>query len=138
MAIELSRAERFHGCLLGLAVGDALGAPLRGMKSGHVRQVHGQIDDYVDAALAWEGKPHRWSLCGLYTSNTQRALAVADIVARDGRCDARMLADVFVEMADAHVEGSACGCHRRVSRDFQAALGPVCRWMIDSFSESKI
>lgn len=122
MVAELSRVERFCGCLVGLAVGDAIGAPLRGMKSGHVRQVYGEIDDYVDAAVAWKGKPHRWSLCGLYTSNTQRALAVADIVARDGKCDARALADVLVEMADAHVEGSRCGCHRRVSRNFQTAL----------------
>jgi len=122
MKNELTRLERYRGCLLGLAAGDALGAPLRGMKAGHVRQVYGEIEDYVDAAKAWEGRLHRWVLPGLYTSNTQRALVIADILARDGHCEPRALADVFVEMADAHVPGSACGCHRRVSRNFLGAL----------------
>jgi len=122
MSTTPNRLERFRGCLLGLAVGDALGAPLIGMKSAHVRQVYGEIDDYVDAALAWKGRPYRWALPGLYTNNTQRALAMADVLARDGRCEPRALAEVLVEMADAHVEGGACGCHRRVSRNFRAAL----------------
>ena len=122
MSTEPNRLERFRGCLVGLAVGDALGAPLIGMKSAHIRQVYGEIDDYVDAARAWKGRPQRWALPGLYTNNTQRALAVADILARDGRCEPRALADVFIEMADARAEGGTCGCHRRVSRHFRAAL----------------
>jgi len=119
---EPNRLERFRGCLLGLAVGDALGAPLIGMKAGHVRQVYGEISGYVDAALAWKGRPHKWALSGLYTNNTQRALVIADILAREGKCDSRALADVFVEMADARVERSVLGCHRRVSRNFRLAL----------------
>lgn len=126
-----SRLERFRGCLLGLAVGDALGAPLVGMKSGHIRQVYGEIDGYVDAARAWKGRPHRWTVPGLYTSNTQRALAIADILACDGRCDPRALTDMFIEMADARVEGSAFGCHRRVSRNFRFALEQMRSRAID-------
>jgi ADP-ribosylglycohydrolase len=122
MRTEPSRLERFRGCLLGLAVGDALGAPLIGMKAAHVRQVYGEIDGYVDAALAWKGRPHKWALPGLYTCNTQRALVIADILAQEGRCEPRALADVFVEMADAHVERTTFGCHRRVSRNFRLAL----------------
>jgi len=122
MGTECSRLERFRGGLLGLAVGDALGAPLAGMKSGHIRQVYGEIGGYMDAARAWKGRPHRWALPGLYTNNTQRALVISDLLAQEGRCEPRALADVFVEMADVHVTKDTLGCHRRVSRNFRWAL----------------
>lgn len=120
MVIEISRLDRFRGAMLGMAVGDALGAPLNGMKPGHMEQVYGGIAGFVDAELAWKGKPHRWSLRGLYTGATQQALAVADILAADGRCSPRALADVFVEMAN--LKRWPGGCHRRVDREFLAVL----------------
>ena len=116
MDSDAGRLNRFRGCLLGLAVGDALGAPLVGMKPGHVAQMYGRTEGYVDPEVAWKGKPWRWTLRGLYTGNTQKALALTDILARDGRCEPRALADVLVEMAGARVAGGPLGCFRRPSR----------------------
>ena len=115
--------ERFRGAMFGLAVGDALGAPLAGMKAGHVQQVYGPIDGFVDPAQAWEGRPHRWSRRGLYTTNTQRAMLLADVLARDHACDPQALVDAYLGMAEADVEGLPHGCHRRVGRALHAALG---------------
>ena len=41
--------ERFAGCLVGLATGDALGAPFEGMPADHVFWVHGPIHEWLDA-----------------------------------------------------------------------------------------
>ena len=40
---ELSLRDRFQGCLLGLAVGDALGAPLEGLCAPQIRTHYGLI-----------------------------------------------------------------------------------------------
>ena len=69
---------RIQGCLLGLAVGDALGAPLQGMKAGRILQIYGRVDDYVEADQAWAKRPGRWTPRGLHASHTQLALALGD------------------------------------------------------------
>jgi len=122
MALSDDKLSKFRGCLAGSAVGDALGAPLAGLKSERIAQVYGEIEGYVDPVLAWKGRPNRVTLRGLYTSNTQRALVLADILAKDGRCEPAALVEVFLEMADAKVPGAQCGCHRRPSRPFHLAL----------------
>jgi ADP-ribosyl-[dinitrogen reductase] hydrolase len=70
--------DRAAGCLMGLAVGDAMGAPLRGMKAAHVAQVYGPVEGYVDADLAHAKKPARWTPQGLHGAHTQLALALGD------------------------------------------------------------
>src|SRR5216683_3570241 len=61
---QLNRSDRVRGCLLGLAVGDALGAPLEGLSSQQIRAHYGTVDDYVDGVRAWKKKPYRWRLPG--------------------------------------------------------------------------
>ena len=48
----LSRIERVRGSMLGLAVGDALGAPLEGLSAQQIRAHYVQVVDYVDGARA--------------------------------------------------------------------------------------
>ena len=72
---QLTRMDRARGCLLGLAIGDALGAPLEGLSAQQIRAHYGLVDDYVDGARAWKKKPYRWRMPGLYSDDTQQALA---------------------------------------------------------------
>ena len=41
------RQDRFAGSVLGLAVGDALGAPVEGMRRVELLTKHGELRDYV-------------------------------------------------------------------------------------------
>ena len=77
---HLFRVDRVRGCLLGLAVGDALGAPLEGLSPQQIKAHYGRVTDYVDSTLAWKKKRHRWRLQGLYTDDTQQALALCDVL----------------------------------------------------------
>lgn len=64
-------ADRFLGCLFGLALGDALGAPVEFLSVARIRALHGP-DGLRDLA-AWDSFP-----AGAYTDDTQMALASAD------------------------------------------------------------
>ena len=77
---QLSRMDRARGCLLGLAIGDALGAPLEGLSAQQIRAHYGLVDDYVDGARAWKKKPYRWRMPGLYSDDTQQAMALSDVL----------------------------------------------------------
>ena len=77
---DTTRVDRVRGSLLGLAVGDALGAPLEGLNAQQIRHHYGIVTDYVDGVKAWKKKPNRWRLPGLYTDDTQQALALIDVL----------------------------------------------------------
>src|SRR5215472_8077307 len=96
----LSRIDRVRGGLLGLAVGDALGAPLEGLSPQKIRAHYGQVVDYVDGAQAWKKKPFRWRLPGLYTDDTQQALVLTDELLEHGAIDPERVAEVYVRLAN--------------------------------------
>ncbi|NQU42820.1 ADP-ribosylglycohydrolase family protein [bacterium] len=114
--------SRYAGCLLGLAIGDALGAPLEGMKEGHIQQVFGEVADYVDPVAAFPDRPARWRLKGLYTDDTQQALAVADVLAIYGGADPSRLADLYLRLWREGSGRSGFGAHRGTGRFFRQAV----------------
>ena len=93
---HLFRVDRVRGCLLGLAVGDALGAPLEGLSPQQIKTHYGRVTNYVDGVLAWKRKPHRWRMPGLYTDDTQQALALCDVLLDYRRVDQDRLADLYL------------------------------------------
>src|SRR5271170_4747499 len=90
------RVDRVRGCMLGMAVGDALGGPLEGLSAQQIRTHYGRVRNYVDGVQAWKRKPHRWRLPGLYTDDTQQALALSDVLLDFGRVDPERLADLYL------------------------------------------
>ncbi len=62
--------SRFTGCLLGLAVGDALGMPLEGMRATEIRKRIGRVRDFMDA-------PWRMLKAGQWTDDTKMMLCHA-------------------------------------------------------------
>ncbi len=116
----LTPPDRIRGSLLGQAIGDALGAPLEGLTPQQIQAHYGQVVDYVDGARAWKRKPFRWRLPGLYTDDTQQALALADVLIRHRRVDPERLAELYLAMASprcGHV-----GAHRGVGRSFRMVI----------------
>jgi ADP-ribosylglycohydrolase len=108
--------------MLGLAIGDALGAPLEGMKAGHIRQLFGEVTDYLDTISAFPDKPTRWLPRGLYTDDTQQALAVAEVLAVQGEADPAVLSDIYVRLANEGPDGAHFGSHRGTGHFFRRAV----------------
>jgi ADP-ribosyl-[dinitrogen reductase] hydrolase len=117
---HLSRVDRVRGCLLGSAVGDALGAPLEGLSSQQIKSHYGRVKNYVDGVQAWKRKPYRWRLRGLYTDDTQQALALCDILLERGRVDQERLAELYLSLAAP--KGTFSGAHRGLGRSFRQVL----------------
>jgi ADP-ribosylglycohydrolase len=106
--------------MLGAAVGDALGAPLEGLSSQQVKSHYGRVKNYVDGVQAWKRKPYRWRMRGLYTDDTQQALALCDVMLELGRVDSERLADLYLSLAAP--KGTFSGAHRGLGRTFRHVL----------------
>jgi len=117
---HLSRVDRVRGCLLGLAVGDALGAPLEGLSSQQIKSHYGRVRNYVDGVRAWKRKPYRWRLRGLYSDDTQQALALCEVLIDHRRVAPERLADLYLALAKP--KGAFVGAHRGLGRSFRRVL----------------
>jgi ADP-ribosylglycohydrolase len=110
---------------LGMAVGDALGAPLEGLSAQQIRSHYGRVTDYVDGRLAWKRKPYRWRLRGLYSDDTQQALALCDVLLDFRRVDPERVAELYLALAKP--KGTFVGAHRGVGRSFRQVLAALER-----------
>lgn len=78
-----AREEQFLGALLGLAIGDALGRPLRGLSAAEIARRHGSVREYLPLE-AEEGEPRQ----GEITDKTEIALCLVEsLTTNDGRVD---------------------------------------------------
>src|SRR5579859_2647138 len=117
--------DRARGSLLGLAVGDALGAPLEGLTAQQIRAHYEKVVDYVDGVTAWKKKPYRWRLPGLYSDDTQQALVLSEVLLECGRIDPERVAELYLELATP--EGGFLGAHRGVGRSFRQVIDDLKR-----------
>lgn len=79
----------FRGCLLGSAVGDALGGPLEFMEAGAIARKHGRVTEMIGGG--WLNLK-----AGDYTDDTQMALCLAESLAEKNCFDADDIAARFV------------------------------------------
>lgn len=87
MAKGLSLEDRFAGCLLGLAIGDALGSHFEGQPSDWIQR------RYADAKALIENPPEApWH----YTDDTQMAIGVAEALLKDHEIVQDSLCEAFV------------------------------------------
>lgn len=113
--------ERYIGCMSGLAIGDAMGAPVEGLKSGHIRQLYPKFTTYPDPAVAWRKKPRRWSAPALYRSDTQQAMAMADTLVKCRGFEPGYFVRLMTDMLGADT-GGGLGAHRGAGPNFRSAL----------------
>ena len=73
-----SNPEEVMGCFLGMAVGDAMGRAVKGLKPEAIRQIFGTIEDYKDVRNIIGKGTRNYRMQGLYGAPTQCALAVCD------------------------------------------------------------
>jgi poly(ADP-ribose) glycohydrolase ARH3 len=79
--------DRFRGCLLGLAVGDAVGAPFEGVPGDAIFHEFGPIDKVI-AAIDDD--------VITYTDDTQMAIGVAECLLAHASAEGNCLADRFL------------------------------------------
>jgi ADP-ribosyl-[dinitrogen reductase] hydrolase len=97
--------DKISGCLTGLAVGDAMGSAVKGVKPEAVKQLFKQVDGYLDV------KPHlgkgvkRYRMRGLYGAQTQLALAVCDSLLEDKKSGVQGIADRLQVLSQGGSEG---------------------------------
>lgn len=70
----MDRLDRFRGCFLGGATGDALGMPAEGYTAAQIQSIFGQIDDMVPPP---EGHFHACLRAGQFTDDTEETLILA-------------------------------------------------------------
>jgi ADP-ribosylglycohydrolase len=80
---------RFQGSLLGLAIGDALGMPVEGMRASDIRNRMGKVRDFMDA-------PWRLLKAGQWTDDTKMMLCHARSIVRCGCFDLEDTASEFI------------------------------------------
>ncbi len=73
-----SDSDKVMGCFLGMAVGDAMGRAVNGLKPEAIGQIFGAVDDYKDVKKVVGKGIKRYRMKGLYGAPIQCALAVCD------------------------------------------------------------
>ncbi len=110
------RLDRIHGCLAGLAIGDALGMPTELLTPEQIVSEFGWVDRFVRAP-AWH--PHKDLAAGQVTDDTGQALAISHAFTDDGILTAAAVAGGLLAWADAAGE------------TLPAILGPSTRRALD-------
>ncbi len=76
--------NQFLGALLGVAIGDALGLPVRGMAADSIREQHGEFETYLEIEDAGDGQP----ISGTISDATEVVLCIVEsLTTNDGILD---------------------------------------------------
>ena len=116
--------DKFRGSLIGLALGDALGAPLEGMKAGRVKDVYGLVRGFVDPQAAWKSRPYHYRPVGVYTDDTQQSLCLAESLIRCYGFNADDFARTLLKLWQAGGE-SRSGAFRGIGPVFKKAMNKL-------------
>lgn len=104
-----------------MAVGDALGMAVKGLKPETVKQCFGTMDDFKDVRPFIGKGVKRYRMKGLYGAQTQRALAVGDSILKNKKADVAKISEVLLELAAAGPE-NYYGAFRHVEGGFYQAV----------------
>jgi len=94
-----SLQDKNLGSWFGMAVGDAMGMAVKGLKPETVKQCFGSMDDFKDVRKFIGKGVKRYRMKGLYGAQTQRALAVCDCVLKNKKADVARISDLFLELS---------------------------------------
>ncbi|MEI8131653.1 MAG: ADP-ribosylglycohydrolase family protein [Leptolinea sp.] len=74
----LKMFDRAYGCLLGVAIGDALGMPASFMSPEKIKRIYGEITDFVEPDK--EQLQHGSLASATFTDDTQESLIIASVL----------------------------------------------------------
>lgn len=91
--------DKFKGCILGVAIGDALGMPVERMTAEKIREIVGELRDFLPASVNPKPFPEFEHMqAGSWTDDTQLTLAVMEaLIESGGRFDMDVIARRHIE-----------------------------------------
>jgi len=104
--------DKIIGSWMGMAIGDALGQSVKGLKPETVKQYFKKVDGYHDVRPYIGKGIKQYRMAGLYGVQTQRALAVCDSLLKTKKPSGEDLSDVLVRLS-AHGPENYFGMFRR-------------------------
>ncbi|MDF0592749.1 ADP-ribosylglycohydrolase family protein [Methanotrichaceae archaeon M04Ac] len=114
--------DRFCGCLLGLAVGDALGMPVEGLTRDEIRASAGEVREMLAPAA---DHFHSGLAPGQYTDDTEQTLILADSIIDAGFFDVERFAAKLAEWGRCWTADP--GQNRGVGWTSMTAIGELLR-----------
>jgi len=100
--------DKFIGCVLGSAIGDALGAPFEGWEGRKIPLQVGMPSEYAKM----RGYPK-----GQYTDDTQLSLAIIKAILKTGKVDGEAIAQEFIPLwKNAEIIGAGLSCTDAITR----------------------
>ncbi len=91
--------NKIHGCLMGVACGDAMGMPTSMMSSDAVKKLFPDgVDDFYDAPVGHS--IHNGYKAGTVTDDTQQTLMVAEAIIEDGQVNPTKIAQKILQWAE--------------------------------------
>jgi hypothetical protein len=116
--------DKILGSWVGMAVGDALGQSVKGLKPETVKQYFKQVDGYHDVRPYIGKGIKQYRMAGLYGVQTQRALAVCDSLLKTKKPDGEDLSDLLVRLS-AHGPENYFGVFRRPEGCFYKSVQEI-------------
>jgi len=116
--------DKILGSWFGMAIGDALGQSVKGLKPETVKQYFKQVDRYHDVRPFIGKGIKQYRMAGLYGVQTQRALAVCDSLLKTKKPNGKDLSDLLVRMS-AHGPENYFGMFRRPEGCFYKSVSDL-------------
>jgi len=113
--------DRARGAILGMAIGEALGAPLEGLTREEIEKRAGRITGFINPAKTQPEHRSLFFQYAVYEAETQTALAAVDVLSRKKRFMVDLFQERLGELGQ-HVEGNVFGCYRRARRNLRVAV----------------
>lgn len=119
--MQMDLNDKARGALIGMAVGEALGAPLEGLTRKEIEERVGRITGFLNPARVQPEHRVRHFQPAVYEDETQIALAVAELLSRRGRFDPELFQEKLAELGQP-IDGYRFGCFRRAPRNLRIAV----------------
>jgi ADP-ribosylglycohydrolase len=126
--------KKIIGSWFGMAVGDAMGRPLKGLKPAAIRQVFDEINGFKNVRSIIGKGIKDYRMQGLYGTPTQCALAVGDALLKNKKKFLEESAKNFQELAKSGPEGYF-GTYRNHSACLWRAVDLLNDWEEEKASE---
>jgi ADP-ribosylglycohydrolase len=126
--------KKIIGSWFGMAVGDAMGRPTKGLKPAAIRQIFGAIDEFKDARSIMGKGIKDYRMQGLYGAPTQCALVVGDALLKNKKTFLEESVKNFQRLSKSGPEGYF-GTYRNHSACLWRAVGLLDNWENGKSSE---
>ena len=118
---NIDMEDKILGSWFGMAVGDAMGQSVKGLKPETVKQYFKQVDGYKDVRPYIGKGIKQYRMPGLYGAPTQIALAVAEVLLKNKKPDGEKICQQLVALS-LHGPENYFGVYRRPAGCFYKNL----------------